>query len=171
MRYTRENYIKWSSYSILMILLYLLQTSYSLGFSIFGTKPDLFPFFVASLALLEGPSCAAVLGFFSGLFLDMTIPGLDGFFPFYYIVFGIVSGLFSGKYFRKNILAALVLGAAASIGQNLLKYFFYYALFYQVPLITGLRIMAVELIVSVFFSPLVYLGVKLVNKHFAEEED
>ena len=133
MRYARENYIKWAAYGMLLLLIYLVQTSYHFQFSVLGVHPDLLSFFVAAVALFEGPACAGAVGFFTGLLTDTTLTGLDGFYPFYYIAFGILSGLFAEKYFRRNILAGMVLGALASIGQNLFKYFFYYGLIFRAP--------------------------------------
>jgi len=171
MRYTRENYIKWAAYGILLLVVFLIQTSYRFQFSLFGIRPDLIPFYIAAIALFEGPACAGTTGFFAGLLCDFTRSGIDGFFPFYYVCFGVLAGLAAEKYFRKNILSGLVIGSFLSVFRNLCEYVFYYGLILRAPFLIGMRITFTELIASFFLSPLVYFSVSLINRHFAEEED
>jgi len=154
----------------MLLALFLVQTSYRYPFALFGIKPDLIPFFIAALALFEGPACAGVIGFFAGLLCDFTQSGLDGFSPFLYISAGILAGFLSEKFFRKNILSGLVLGMAFSILQNLFKYIFYYALLFQASLLTGMRIIFSELLASVLFAPLVYLAVEQAHGTVEDEE-
>ncbi|MDP4110103.1 MAG: hypothetical protein Q8878_08765 [Bacillota bacterium] len=171
MRYTRENYIKWAAYGMLLLVLFLIETAYRFKLTVLGVRPDIIPFFIAALALYEGPGCAAVIGFISGLLCDFVQPGLDGFLPLFYTAAGLGIGFVSEKYFRKNIFSALLLGASASVLLNLLRFIFYYALLFNASVLTGVKITFSELLLSLLFSPVVYYGVRLINRHFDDEEE
>ena len=171
MRYVRQNYIKWSAYGFVLLLIFLVQSSYGLQLTLFGVHPNVIPFFLAALALYEGPACTAVIGLFAGFLCDLSITGVEGLYPLFFMVFSIVSGILAEKFLWKNIAAGILLGAVASILINVFQYVFYYAILYQTSFSLGAKLVLTELGVSVLLSPIVYVSVKLIHRHFAAYDE
>ncbi|MDD4715996.1 MAG: rod shape-determining protein MreD [Oscillospiraceae bacterium] len=60
--------IKWSVYSLALLLVYFLQTLVTDRILIFGVRPDLIPVAIAAVAVLEGGVGGAGFGLGAGLF-------------------------------------------------------------------------------------------------------
>ncbi len=170
MKSSEHPYLKWAAYGIVLLVLYLLQTSKGIWHPLFGYYPDMLPFFIGTIALLEGETCGAALGILAGLLCDITRGGPDGLCAVLFGTFGYLLGAFSDRYFGKNILSAFLMGAVMSVGINLLRYLFYYAILYHVSIARGAIVIGMELLVSMIFFPAVYLIVRGIYQHFLPDD-
>ena len=161
--------VKCCAYAIALVLLHLLHTTLRLKIDLFGLTVTLTPFFLAAIALYEGPYMGAAFGFAAGLLADSAGMRLEGLLPVWYMLFFAAAGYLCARYFRRLWVSCLIFGAVCTIAQNALTYVFYYYLFFRaafVPL--AVRALAnLALSAALSFAP--YLLVPAVYRRFAGE--
>ena len=87
-------------------LLFLLQITWFKGLEIASVSPNLLIIFIASIGVLRGSREGMIIGFISGLFVDIYFAELIGFYALMYMFIGYFIGLFKriskhNKYERK----------------------------------------------------------------------
>ena len=163
--------IKYCAYSLLLLLLYILQTSRGTSVSVFGIRPDVIPFFVAAAALFDGPYAGGLFGFFAGLLCAVSSPAIDGLSALYLGVAGTVCGVVSQRYMRKVLPSALLLGTLIVLVQGVLSYVFYYALLYSAPLGYSAAALLGQCALSLAPGAAVYWAVRAMYLRFAEKDE
>lgn len=120
----RNTVIRWILYGLLLAVSYIYMTTAPLNIRT--------PLFVIPLAMcismFEEPFDSAVTGCAAGLLLDMsqgTLIGLSGIVMLWCCL---ASSLLFHFFMRRHVLNIIMLNAAAVIGQGLVHYFFYYAI-------------------------------------------
>ena len=163
-RFRSERYalVKYGSYALLMLGLFLLQSSRGTDLRLWGGAWNMMPFFVASVALLDGPYAGGSFGFVNS---TMT----EGLSALLLSLFGILFGLFGAEYLRPVILSAMSGGLICMTAQAALRYLFYYLLVYRAGPMWALRQFAGELILAVPAGALVWLIVRRLHRRFTED--
>ena len=112
-------------YLLLALILYVLQTSWFGTWSIRGYHLDLLPAIVAAAALLDGPVEGVILGVAVGLFYDLGFIGVDGLYPLFFMLFGLVAGALSRLALSGSYVSMLLMTAFEMIVLGLIRYFVY----------------------------------------------
>ncbi|MDO4270526.1 MAG: hypothetical protein Q4C72_06330 [Eubacteriales bacterium] len=112
-------------YVLFALLAYVLQSSLFGTWSIRGYHLDLLPAIVAAAALLDGPMEGAVVGIVVGLFYDLGFIGVDGLYPIFFLLFGLIAGAMSRLALSRNYVSMLLLNAFEMTVLGLLRYFAY----------------------------------------------
>ena len=149
----RYTILKYSGYALLMLGLFVLQTSRGTAIHLWGTAVNAMPFFVAAVALLDGPYAGGVLGFCS-LLLGM---------------FGVGFGLFGAHYLRPVILSALSGGLVCMVVESVFRYVFHDLLMYGMSLPEALGLFGARLLLSLPVGALTWLLVRSIYRRFAED--
>lgn len=97
------------NYFIIIIVNFLLQTTIFENFIIFDTKPNLLLIFVVSFSFLRGDTEGAIIGFFTGLLIDMFFSRFLGLNAFIYMMVGFMTGNISAEFYKDNILICFLL--------------------------------------------------------------
>lgn len=97
-------------YILLILVIYIIQTTSGINTSFYGYHVDILPFVVATAGLLGGKTEGAVTGFIIGIFCDITGVSADGLHSIYYIAFGILCGFLGHKLLRRIYPSVLILG-------------------------------------------------------------
>ncbi len=162
--------LKWriASYALVLIVLYLLQFSRGLPLRFRGAQVDFLPFFIAALALFEGPWMGAGFGFAAGLLCSLG-GGTEGLLALYYGLCGLCVGYFSSTYLRRVYPSALLSGAFILLLHDTILFYFYYALLYRARYAAGLEIMGLRLLISAVLSAPVYLILRKIHSRFEED--
>lgn len=124
-------FIKWAVYTIIVLLMYVLQTTPGL-FSIFGVRPVLLVPLAVCIAVFEGSVAGAIVGgVLCGWLLDMASARLSGFNALILLgcCFGV--GLMVEYLMRGNLASVLLLCAAVVVLRSMADYFFYYVIWNQ----------------------------------------
>ena len=98
-------------YIVVALLLYVLQSSWFGMWSIRGYHLDLMPALVAAAALLDGPAEGVIVGVAVGLFYDLGFVGIDGLYPLFFILFGLVAGAMSRLTLSGTYISMLLMTA------------------------------------------------------------
>jgi len=152
----KRQIIKWLLYSLWTLLLFAIQSALGDRISIAGIKPNLMPFLVCTMAMLEGEKKGAWYGFFVGLLCDAFHPASTGFFPVVYFGCAYGVGILTKRYFSTNYLTAALFGTVVSIVTNVLQYVIFYMIFDRVAAVDMLYIVGVEAVYSLAVSVFAY---------------
>lgn len=157
-------------YLLLLLALSLLQFSRGTRLRLFGVSPDLLPFFLAALALFEGPYLSALFGLLAGLLAAANGSSPEGLLSLYYGLCCLGAGSLASRYLRRTLPAALLCGSFIFSLKTLLTFFFFYALIYRAHSLGALARAGRGLLLSIALAPLVYLLVKKIHSRFTKEE-
>lgn len=94
-------------YAIFLFLLLLLQSTLLGYVSIYNVKPNLLIIFVISVALLRGDKEGAIVGFITGMFIDMASGKILGFYALLGLYLGLAVGTLNKRLYRDNFLVIL----------------------------------------------------------------
>lgn len=94
-----------------LILLYLLQTTILNGIAIAGVKPNVIILIIVLIGYRYGKIPGILMGFFTGLLLDLAEGGYIGYYALIYILLGYFCG-FSRKLYHKdyNLIPLILIG-------------------------------------------------------------
>ncbi len=158
---------KWGSYTLVLVLVILLQTDVLPRIRIMGVHPNLLPLVPVMVAVLEGGAPGALFGLVTGVICDALIPPFEGIHMVYLFVACLLIGTLSTNYFRKNFITTAV---SAILSLAVLDLFIW-LLFYLVPRRAGLDVLWVvllpEVAVTALFSPLLYWPLRGVYRRHA----
>ena len=170
MRSDKNKTIRLCAYALLLLLLFLLQHTRGLALRVWQAAADATPYLLAALALLEGPYVAGAFGFFAGLLNCLHTTTVEGLSALYLGLFGILFGLLGAHYMRPVMASALLGGSVCIVLQGVLRYIFYYALVYQMDLLTAGKQLAAEWLVALPAGVLLWFVVRAVHRRFQESE-
>ncbi len=109
-------------YLIEIIICYVLQSSMFHYISLFGIMPNLLLILVVSTAYMRGRNPGLLVGFFSGLLVDLIFGGVIGLYALLYLLIGYFIG-FLHKFYSNDDFTLPILFVAVS---DFLYGFFYY---------------------------------------------
>ena len=95
--------------AVLVFICFILQTSVFELIKLAGITPNILLILISSVAVMRGQKPGMIVGFFSGLLMDIFYGSTIGGFAFLYMVFGFVDGFFNRIYgFIMYILCGLL---------------------------------------------------------------
>ena len=105
--------------ALTVVACFLLQTSVFEFFKLADISPNLLIVLVSSVAVMRGQKEGMLVGFFSGLMLDIFYGSLLGGYAFIYMLFGFIDGFFNRIYYSDDSFLPVIM-----IGVNDLVYGF-----------------------------------------------
>jgi|GEM_PF-1347650 hypothetical protein len=170
MRSDRSRAVRICAYVLLLLAMFLLQHSRGTAVVLWQATADGIPFFLATLALLEGPYVAGSFGFFAGLLLALHTTTVEGLSALYLGLFGILFGLL-GTYYMRPVLPSALLGGTVCIAvQGVLRYVFYYLLVYHMDALTAGRELLAEWLLALPSGVLLWFVIGAIRRRFQEKE-
>ena len=155
-------------YIIAALLLYVLQTSWFGTWSIRGYHLDLLPAVVAAAALLDGPAEGAILGVTVGVFYDLGFIGIDGLYPLFFLLFGVIAGALSRLVLSGTYVSMLVMTALEMVVLGLVRYFVYLLPQAGASFLLVLRQIAGGTLLTCLFCFVVYFPMRKISRIFAD---
>lgn len=148
---------------LLLIFAHLLQNTPGWFPAFFGIRAYFLLTFTVCLGLFEREIAGALFGAFAGMLWDTVSPMGDGYHAFLFLIIGAVCGILINTVMRNNLITALLLNLSAHL---------LYAALYAVFFVTAegvqgagwlfLRYYLPSALLSVLFTPLIYLMVRFV---------
>ena len=108
--------------AISIILSFIFQTAVFGLFKLADTAPNIMLILVVSIAVMRGQKEGMIVGFFSGLMLDIFYSSYLGILAFVFMLFGFVNGLFNRIYYAEDTFLPLVLIAINDIIYGIVMY-------------------------------------------------
>ena len=110
--------------TIIVILCFLLQSTVFQALSFASIAPNLLIILTASFGFMRGRKEGMLIGFFSGLLLDIFFGSVLGFYALLYMYVGYINGFFQKIFFPEDIKLPIILISASDVVCNLFVYFF-----------------------------------------------
>lgn len=154
-------------YILFALVFYAAQSSLFGAWSIRGYHLDLLPAFVAAAALLDGPAEGAVMGIVIGLLYDLGFSGLDGLYPIFFMLFGMVSGAMSRLTLSRNYVSMLMINAFQMILIDLVRYFCYLLPQKGAPFLLVLQQTVGSTLLATVLCFVVYLPMRKISRKFS----
>ena len=160
--------LKWSSYVLLIIIAYVLQTTTSL-FVIFGVKPLLLVPLAVCIAMFEGEFAGAIFGAVAGLFCDLGSGQLFGSNGLVLMLCCLAAGLLVHVLMRPTLLTCMILSGGTLLLRGMFDFFFNLALwdYDGISRVLLTNIFPV-ILYSLVVTPLFYLLIKKLSARFEE---
>ena len=160
--------------AISIIIVYVLHTTLAPHIALANIVPNFSLVFVCVKALLRGKKEGMIVGFFSGLLLDLFYGYNDivGINALCYVFIGYISGTFTSIFFHDDINITMALVAVCDFGYNFIMYIFTFLMRNDLGLMYYLkRIIIPEMVYSVFICLLVYRAMRLIDLKIEEFEN
>lgn len=116
--------LRYASGTIIILLVFILQTTALQSLSIRGIVPNLIIVTTVSFALLRGRIDGAIVGAILGLLQDIFYGGVVGFYGSIFMYIGFFTGFLYMNFYKDSLLIPLGVIAAADVLVNLITYFF-----------------------------------------------
>lgn len=152
----RDFLIKWLLYALALLPILVLNVYLLPWFPVFGIIPTLLPVAAVTVAVLEGPAGGAGFGLFVGILSDALIPGLPGAMTLGITLLGIAAGTAARYGVRQNLTGCLICSFAALTVIALFRVAAF-LLAGRAPLLSLLAVALPEIVLSLLFTPLVYV--------------
>ncbi len=108
--------------ALMILVCFLLQTSVFEHIRLAGVRPNILIILVASIAVMRGQNEGMLIGFFSGLLIDMFFGSYYGIFAFIYMFSGFCCGFFNRIYYEEDLVLPLILIGVNDLAFGLLMY-------------------------------------------------
>lgn len=150
---------------LLILLAHLVQNTPGWFPAFFGIRAYFLLTFTVCLGLFEREIAGAIFGLLAGVLWDTVSPLGDGYYAFLFLLIGAACGILINTVMRNNLITALLLNT----GAHFLYAVLYTVLFTVAQGIDGagwlfLRYFLPSALVSVLFTPIVYLLVRFVMR-------
>lgn len=106
----------------IVIIGYLLQCTLFSHLTLASIKPNIMIVLTAAFGFMRGPKEGMLVGFFSGLMIDIQFGNILGFYALIYLLMGFVNSMFQQVYYDEDIKLPLVLIAASEFLYGLVIY-------------------------------------------------
>ena len=152
-----SNIIPWVLYSLIALILALLQMS-PRGFPVISyARPEPLILFTVCVAMFEGPTVGSVMGVVSGLLWNLYSPRLFGYYGLILMVIGVACALLVQWWLRTNFLSAMLLCSGAVVLYTLLDWLLCYVLFmHDETAVVFTKVYLPNALYTVLLSPLMY---------------
>lgn len=155
-------------YILAVLLLYVLQTSWFGTWSIRGYHLDLLPALVAAAALLDGPTEGVIVGVAVGLFYDLGFIGIDGLYPLFFMLFGLIAGAMSRLTLSGSYVSMLLMTAVEMLVLGLVRYFVYLLPQAGASFLLVLQQIVGGTLLTCIFCFIVYLPMRRISRIFTD---
>jgi rod shape-determining protein MreD len=125
----RFHFIKWTTYIIVFIFIFILQFTPYMIPKIMDIGPLLLIPAVICFAMFEGESAGAIFGVVAGLLWDSQSGRVFGFNCLFLMLFGVSVGLLVQYLFHSSVFSSLLFTLLATLFLELITWYFFYSLF------------------------------------------
>lgn len=110
--------LRYFAYAIVLILLLLIQSTWIASLVQWGSQPALYLLFLLWIGYHEGRQPAQIIGFVTGLAMDLVLGTPLGLSAFVFTLLGFLAGSAKGKVVFDTIFYPIVLGALVVVYKN-----------------------------------------------------
>ena len=114
--------------AIVVLAIYIVQCTVFPALAIANIKPNLMLIATASFGFMRGPREGMIVGFASGLLIDIQHGNMIGFYALIYLLAGYINGMFEQMYFDEDIKLPLFLIAGSDFIYGVAVYFLMFLL-------------------------------------------
>ncbi|WP_251387037.1 rod shape-determining protein MreD [Mediterraneibacter agrestimuris] len=159
------------STALFVLVCYMLQCTLFPRLTLGSVKPNLMIIVTAAFGFMRGTKEGMLIGFFSGLLMDIQFGNIIGLYALIYLLVGYVNGLFEQMYYDEDIKLPLILTAASEFVYGLTVYILMFLLRSEFNFLHYLsHIIIPELIYTIVVTLGLYPLILFVNQRLKAEE-
>jgi len=150
---------------IMLILGYLLQSTLFQTLSLGGISPNILIILTSCFGFMRGKKDGMIIGFVSGLMLDVLFGNLLGFYALLYMIIGYLNGFFASIFYPEDIKLPMILIITSELLYCFLIYFFLFLL--QGKFHFGyyfIHIILPEIVYTILVTIVLYKGILWINE-------
>ena len=161
--------------AVLVFICFILQTSVFELIKLAGIAPNILLIFISSIAVMRGQKPGMIVGFFSGLLMDIFYGSTIGGFAFLYMMFGFVDGFFHRIYYVEDVLLPMIMISLNDFIYNIIIYVVFFLMRNRLDFLGYLKdVMLPEMIYTIlitlfFYKILVRINLRLKRVKEAEQ--
>jgi len=114
--------------TIFVLVLFILQCTVFKWFSLAHIAPNLLIVITSSCGFMHGKTEGMLVGFFSGLLIDVFSSDLFGFYALIYMVIGYLNGFFNAIFYEVDIKLPMILISVSELLYGIVIYMFLFLL-------------------------------------------
>ena len=157
--------------AVIVLATYILQCSVFPALAVANIKPNLMLVVTASFGFMRGPREGMLVGFASGLLIDIQYGDMIGFYALIYLLAGYINGMFEQMYFDEDIKLPLFLIAGSDFIYGVAVYFLMFLLRSDFNFLYYLnRIIIPEAIYTIVITLVLYPLLLYINHRLEAEE-
>lgn len=155
----------------IILVCFLMECTVFQGMSLASTTPNLLIVVTSSFGFMRGKKEGMIVGFISGLLVDVMFHDLIGFYALIYMVLGYANGFFRKIFYDDDIKLPLILIAASDfVYGNIVCIFMFimrskFHYFYYLK-----NVIIPELIYTILITIVLYQIILFINKKLEAEE-
>lgn len=149
----------------MLIIGYLLQSTLFQALSLGGISPNILIILTSCFGFMRGKKEGMLIGFISGLMLDVLFGNLLGFYALIYMIIGYLNGFFASIFYPEDIKLPMILIITSELLYCFLIYFFLFLLqgkfhfgYYFVHIILP------EIVYTILVTIVLYKGILWINE-------
>lgn len=156
---------------LIIIICFLLQATVFARFTIASIRPNLLLIVTASFGFMRGKKEGMIVGFISGLLIDVFWGDILGFYTLIYTVIGYLNGFFKRLFYDEDIKLPLALIGASDLAYGMVIYFCYFLLQGNFDFLYYLlHIILPELVYTILITLVLYQIILQINRKLEAEE-
>lgn len=156
---------------LLILICFLLQCTVFHVLSFGGIVPNLLIVLTASFGFMRGERSGLLIGFFSGLLMDVFFGDVIGFYALLYMYIGYVNGKFNNIFFPEDIKLPIVLIIGSDLAYGLSCYLLFFLMRARFNIGYYFRhIILPEIIYTIVITIFLYPFILWINRKLEEKE-
>lgn len=108
--------------AISVVVAFILHTTVFRFFALAGIVPNVTLILVCSVAIIRGQKEGMIIGFFSGLMLDIFTNSILGPYAFLFMVIGFIDGLFHTDYYSDGAFMPMIVLSITDLCYGIIMY-------------------------------------------------
>ncbi len=165
-----KKFIIYLSLIISFVIIYLLQSTFFVNFTIAGVKPNIFIILVLFIGLYAGVSKGITFGIIYGIFLDIWIGKNIGITSICLAVVGILGGMFDKNFSKDSKITILLMVISCTIiyevAMSILQYIM---LETNIEILEFIKILLIEILYNILITIILYPLMKVTGYEIENE--
>lgn len=157
---------------VIILICFLLQTALFRYLDLANIVPNLLLIPTVSFGMMRGRKEGMLVGFFSGLLLDIFFGAVIGPYALLYMYLGYINGFFHRVYYMEDILLPMLMVGANDLVYNVIVYIVAYLLRNRLDIgFYALHVILPEIIYTMIMTLILYKPLVKINRWLKRKEE
>lgn len=157
---------------LIIIICFLLQTSCFRYFTLAGIVPNLLLIPTMAFGVMRGRKEGMLVGFVSGLLLDIFYGSVIGPYALLYMYLGYINGFFHRVYYMEDLLLPMIMAGVNDLAYNLIVYIVSYLMRNRLDIgFYFLHVILPEIVYTMLMTLIIYKPLVKINRWLKQKEE
>lgn len=157
---------------LIILICFLLQTAFFRYLDLAGIVPNLLLIPTMAFGMMRGRREGMLVGFFSGLLLDIFYGAFIGPYALLYMYLGYINGFFHRVYYMEDILLPMLMAGANDLVYSIIIYIVTYLLRNRLDFgFYFLRVILPEVVYTMLMTLIIYKPLVKINRWLKRKEE